>query len=40
MNSGTFQTYDVEPSAVPDMMMMAERPILIYGKYKGSPRAR
>lgn len=35
MNSGTFQTYDVEPSAVPDMM--AERPILIYGKYKGEP---
>lgn len=28
-----FETYDVEPVAVPDMM--AERPILIYGKYKG-----
>lgn len=30
---GSFKTYDVEPVAVPDMM--AERPILIYGKYKG-----
>ncbi len=28
-----FETYDVEPVAVPDMM--AERPILLYGKYKG-----
>lgn len=27
------QVYEVEPAAVPDMM--AERPILIYGKYKG-----
>lgn len=30
---GSFKAYDVEPAAVPDMM--AERPILIYGKYKG-----
>ena len=28
-----FNVYDVEPAAVPDMM--AERPILIYGKYRG-----
>ena len=28
-----FDAYDVEPVAVPDMM--AERPILIYGKYRG-----
>lgn len=28
-----FNVYDVEPVAVPDMM--AERPILIYGKYNG-----
>lgn len=28
-----FKAYDVEPIAIPDMM--AERPILIYGKYKG-----
>lgn len=30
---GKFQAYDVEPVASPDMM--AERPILIFGKYKG-----
>lgn len=28
-----FDTYDVEPASVPDVM--AERPILIYGKYRG-----
>ena len=28
-----FKAYDVEPIAIPDML--AERPILIYGKYKG-----
>ena len=33
LNTGGFQAYDVEPAAVPDMM--AERPILIYGKYRG-----
>ena len=33
LNTGSFQAYDVEPAAVPDMM--AERPILIYGKYRG-----
>ena len=33
LNTGSFQAYDVEPVAVPDMM--AERPILIYGKYRG-----
>lgn len=33
LNTGGFQAYDVEPVAVPDMM--AERPILIYGKYRG-----
>ncbi|WP_163175848.1 SusC/RagA family TonB-linked outer membrane protein [Bacteroides sp. 51] len=33
---GAFEVYDVEPVAVPDVF--AERPILIYGKYKGSPR--
>lgn len=33
---GAFEVYDVEPVAVPDVF--AERPILIYGKYKGTPR--
>jgi Ca-activated chloride channel family protein len=30
---GKFDTYDVEPSSPPDMM--AERPIIIFGKYHG-----
>lgn len=34
-NYGSLQAYDVEPVAVPDML--AERPIIIYGKYKGKP---
>lgn len=34
-NFGSFEVYDVEPVAVPDML--AERPIIIYGKYKGKP---
>ena len=33
MNYGAFKTYDIEPIAVPDML--AERPIIIFGKYKG-----
>ncbi len=32
---GTFQTYDVEPLSFPDVM--AERPVVIFGKYKGKP---
>jgi Ca-activated chloride channel family protein len=32
-NFGKFQAYDVEPLSCPDIM--AERPIVIYGKYKG-----
>ena len=35
-NPGKFQAYDIEPVSVPDMM--AERPILIFGKYKGKPQ--
>ncbi len=35
-NPGTFQAYDIEPLSVPDMM--AERPILIFGKYQGKPQ--
>ena len=34
-NAGKFKAYDVEPMAVPDMM--AERPIMIFGKYTGKP---
>ena len=34
-NEGKFKAYDVEPMAVPDMM--AERPIMIFGKYEGKP---
>jgi Ca-activated chloride channel family protein len=32
---GTFQAMEVEPSSIPDML--AERPIIIFGKYEGSP---
>ena len=34
-DAGKFKAYDVEPMAVPDMM--AERPIMIFGKYTGKP---
>lgn len=33
---GDFDVYDVEPVAIPDVF--AERPILIYGKYKGNAK--
>lgn len=33
LNTGSLKAYDIEPAAVPDMM--AERPILVYGKYRG-----
>jgi Ca-activated chloride channel homolog len=33
---GSFQTYDVEPLNVPDVL--AERPIIIYGKWKGEAK--
>jgi len=35
VNYGGLQVYDVEPSSSPDML--AERPIIITGKYKGKP---
>ena len=35
-NPGKFKAYDIEPPAVPDMM--AERPILVFGKYQGKPQ--
>jgi len=30
-----FQVYDIEPSTVPDVL--AERPVIIFGKWKGNP---
>ena len=33
---GNLDVYDVEPGSVPDML--AERPILVFGKYKGTPK--
>lgn len=33
LNMGKFGAYDVEPVSIPDVM--AERPILVFGKYKG-----
>jgi Ca-activated chloride channel family protein len=35
VNYDKFQATDIEPSSIPDMM--AERPIVIFGKYKGTP---
>lgn len=36
LNATGIDIYDVEPAAVPDMM--AERPIMIFGKYKGKAK--
>ena len=33
---GTFEVYDVEPVSIPDVL--AERPVVIYGKWKGKPK--
>ncbi len=35
---GEFDVYDVEPVGIPDVF--AERPILIYGKYKGNAKGK
>lgn len=35
VNFEDFEVYDVEPLSVPDVL--AERPIIIYGKWKGNP---
>ncbi len=35
LNFSNFDVYDVEPLTVPDVF--AERPIIVYGKYKGKP---
>lgn len=36
MQSNDFEIYDVEPKTIPDVF--ADRPVLIYGKYKGAPK--
>ncbi|MCJ7773111.1 MAG: AgmX/PglI C-terminal domain-containing protein, partial [Desulfobacterales bacterium] len=33
---GRFRAYDVEPISIPDVL--AERPIIIFGKYRGKPK--
>jgi Ca-activated chloride channel homolog len=33
-----FNTYDVEPMSIPDIL--AEKPVVIYGKYKGEPSGK
>lgn len=33
-----FEAYDVEPLSVPDLF--AERPVVVFGKYRGQPRGR
>ncbi|MDL2223950.1 TonB family protein [Bacteroidales bacterium OttesenSCG-928-M06] len=38
MNYGSFQAYDVEPVSIPDML--AERPVVVFGKYKGNPTGK
>ncbi len=36
LNFGSFEAYEVEPSGVPDIF--AERPAVVFGKWKGKPR--
>ncbi len=33
---GKFQTYDVEPASIPDVM--ADRPVIVFGKWHGKPQ--
>ena len=33
-----FETYDVAPLTVPDLM--AERPVMLFGKWRGTPGGR
>lgn len=33
-----FDAYDIEPTTIPDVL--AERPVLIYGKYRGNPSGK
>jgi Ca-activated chloride channel family protein len=34
----SFNAYDVEPISVPDVL--ADRPVIVFGKYKGTPRGK
>lgn len=36
LDFGKFEVYDVEPIAVPDVL--AERPIIVFGKWRGEPK--
>ncbi len=36
MDFGSFETYDVEPSHIPDLF--AERPLIVFGKWRGTPK--
>ena len=38
MDFGTFDVYDVEPPGIPDVL--AERPVVIFGKWRGQPRGQ
>lgn len=38
VNYGTLTAYDVEPTAIPDVL--ADRPIIVVGKYKGAPTGK
>ena len=35
---GTFEAYDINPVSIPDVM--AERPIILFGKWKGNPNGK
>jgi Ca-activated chloride channel homolog len=35
---GEFKVYDVEPVSIPDVL--AERPVIVFGKYKGEPKGK
>jgi Ca-activated chloride channel family protein len=35
---GSFGAYDVEPAGIPDVL--AERPVIVFGKYRGAPEGR
>jgi Ca-activated chloride channel family protein len=38
VDSGAFETYDVEPPAIPDVL--AERPVVVFGKWRGQPQGQ
>jgi len=38
LDFGDFHAYDVEPPAIPDLM--AERPVVVFGKWKGEPKGK